>query len=185
MKHPELVALGEIIRHYRMVAGLSQEEMAAQCGLHRTYIGGIERGERNVGVRNLIHIAKILQLHPSQLLMPIDAAVTTSRQVDNAMLLDANVLAELGLSMGVIQQAIEHVYQVLDAIDQTLIQNNQPRLSRLVELANLSAIIGNLFRAGFVNASNGAYVANAPHSYPDLVASAGHNNGIEIHSHQL
>lgn len=48
--------------------GISQEAFAASCGLHRTYIGGIERGERNVSFANLLRIADALGVRPAELL---------------------------------------------------------------------------------------------------------------------
>lgn len=52
-----LVRFGTRVREFRRRAGLSQEEFASRCGLDRTYIGGIERGERNVSLRNIEVIA--------------------------------------------------------------------------------------------------------------------------------
>lgn len=59
--------LGKQIRALRHAKGWTQEELAAESGLHPTYIGGIERGERNVGFDNLIKIAAALRQHPSVL----------------------------------------------------------------------------------------------------------------------
>ena len=59
--------LGKQIRALRHAKGWTQEELADRSGLHPTYIGGIERGERNVGFDNLIKIAAALREHPSAL----------------------------------------------------------------------------------------------------------------------
>jgi transcriptional regulator with XRE-family HTH domain len=59
---------GERVRSLRKAQGLSQEELAERTELHRTYIGGIERGERNVALLNIVQIARALEITPSQLL---------------------------------------------------------------------------------------------------------------------
>ena len=59
------------MRRHRKERGLSQEDLALACGLDRTYIGGIERGERNVGVINLIRIARTFGVPPAELLKAI------------------------------------------------------------------------------------------------------------------
>jgi transcriptional regulator with XRE-family HTH domain len=56
------VRFGRSLRARRTKLGVSQEEFADRCGLDRTYIGGIERGERNVALVNLEKIAKALRL---------------------------------------------------------------------------------------------------------------------------
>ena len=60
--------LGSRIRTRRETLGLSQEAMAAECGLHRTYYGSVERGERNVALRNIIKIADALGISPASLI---------------------------------------------------------------------------------------------------------------------
>lgn len=57
-----LQIIGENIRKYRRKKEWSQEDLAFETALHRTYIGGIERGERNLTVLNLIIIAKKLEM---------------------------------------------------------------------------------------------------------------------------
>lgn len=63
--------VGKRIRLLRSAKGYSQEAFAAACGLDRTYIGGIERGERNLGLKNLFRIAQVLGVPPADLLMDI------------------------------------------------------------------------------------------------------------------
>ena len=62
---------GARLRKLRLEAGLSQEEFAARCDLDRTYISGIERGKRNVALRNIEAIARTLSLSLSDLMKGI------------------------------------------------------------------------------------------------------------------
>lgn len=61
------------MRERRSVAGLSQEDLAEIAGLHRTYIGGIERAERNVSIDNIEKIAIALGTDVVHLLAPVRA----------------------------------------------------------------------------------------------------------------
>jgi len=51
---------------------LSQEELAELAGLHRTYVGGVERGERNISVLNLIQLARALKVRVAELFADFD-----------------------------------------------------------------------------------------------------------------
>lgn len=60
--------IGKNIRRWRTEIQLSQEKLADNCGLHRTYIGAIERGERNITVNTLACVADALGCSPADLL---------------------------------------------------------------------------------------------------------------------
>lgn len=64
----ELVSLGQAIRRARLMAGLSQESLAAEAELDRSYMGGVERGEHNLTLINLCRISIALKIKPSKLL---------------------------------------------------------------------------------------------------------------------
>ncbi|MBM4308404.1 MAG: helix-turn-helix transcriptional regulator [Deltaproteobacteria bacterium] len=57
-----LVKFGEKVKKERLKKNLSQEELAARAGVHRTYIGMIERAEKNITLGNIARIAKALDL---------------------------------------------------------------------------------------------------------------------------
>jgi len=59
---------GDGVRKHRKRNGLSQESLAFEAGLDRTYIGGVERGERNISLLNIIKLAKALGVNPGRLL---------------------------------------------------------------------------------------------------------------------
>ena len=61
------VAFGRAVRDARIQSGISQEELAARSGMHRTYVGGVERGERNLSYANLLRIADALGMNLSEL----------------------------------------------------------------------------------------------------------------------
>ncbi|MEA5571218.1 helix-turn-helix transcriptional regulator [Calothrix sp. UHCC 0171] len=71
-KNHELIKFGLRIRELRLLKGLSQEYLADLAGLHRTYIGGIERGERNVAFLNIVRLAKALEISLSDLMKGVD-----------------------------------------------------------------------------------------------------------------
>ncbi|MDI6768734.1 MAG: helix-turn-helix transcriptional regulator [Anaerolineales bacterium] len=63
-----LIAFGKAVKDRRIELGLSQESFAEKARLHRTYVGSLERGKRNVALLNLIQIAQALDLTPEQFL---------------------------------------------------------------------------------------------------------------------
>ncbi|NQE38088.1 helix-turn-helix domain-containing protein [Microcoleus asticus] len=71
-KNIKLKIFGEQVRKLRKARGLSQEELAELAELHRNYIGGIERGERNVALLNIVRLAKALGVSLSELLEGIE-----------------------------------------------------------------------------------------------------------------
>jgi transcriptional regulator with XRE-family HTH domain len=56
------------LRATRLAQNLSQEELADICGLHRTYVGSVERGERNISIDNMERIAAALNVNLTELL---------------------------------------------------------------------------------------------------------------------
>ncbi len=63
-----LERFGLRVRELRKAKGFSQEAFAAECGLDRTYMGGVERGERNIALRNIQRIARTLGISLSELM---------------------------------------------------------------------------------------------------------------------
>ena len=60
--------VGRNLRAYRLERGLSQEDFAEVVGVHRTYMGGLERGERNLTLQSLERIAEVIGVEPVELL---------------------------------------------------------------------------------------------------------------------
>ena len=58
---------GTRLRQLRDERGYSQEELAERADMHRNYVGGVERGERNVALENIVKLAKALAVKPADL----------------------------------------------------------------------------------------------------------------------
>jgi transcriptional regulator with XRE-family HTH domain len=65
-----VTVLASNVRALRHAQGVSQEELAARCGLHRTYVGSVERGERNATLSTLEVLASVLGVSVPELLTP-------------------------------------------------------------------------------------------------------------------
>lgn len=63
-----LRALGDRVRERRTELKLTQQDLGDKCGLHRTFVGSVERGERNISILNLRQLARALRLRVADLL---------------------------------------------------------------------------------------------------------------------
>lgn len=93
---------------------------------------------------------------------------------------DSGLRALCGLSGDAIRHAIEYAYDTFDLIDSEFIGRGSEPIAGLVELANLSSMIGNLVGAGVAEASEGLYVRNRPHAFPDLIPQRSDLPELEI-----
>lgn len=65
-----LLRFAQNLRDLRHEAGLSQEQLADLAGLHRTYVGAVERGRRNISLKNVERLADALKVRPERLFEP-------------------------------------------------------------------------------------------------------------------
>lgn len=72
-KPPILVAFGHLVRKHRKAKGYSQEAFADVCEVDRSYMGGVERGERNLALLNIERIVAALEVKPSVFFQELDA----------------------------------------------------------------------------------------------------------------
>jgi transcriptional regulator with XRE-family HTH domain len=68
-----VVDFGRRVRAVRQAHGWTLEELAERCGLHWTYVGQVERGKRNVTLRNIVKLAEALGVEPGELLDGLSA----------------------------------------------------------------------------------------------------------------
>lgn len=71
-KRKELVAFGDAVRANRKARGYSQEAFGDLCGIDRSYMGGIERGEHNLALLNILRIIEALGMKPSEFFLALD-----------------------------------------------------------------------------------------------------------------
>lgn len=180
----------EAIARLRRENGFTLEDLADRSGLHRTMLGLVERGERGLTVASASRLATALGLPLSGLIAIAEAteelaesqvpALSPRRVGHDVVRNEDRLLATTGLRGASIRSAVEYMYDTFDLIDTELVARGSEPIAGLVELANLSSMIGNLLGAGIAEASDGLYVRNAPHTFPDLVPQVEHLPDLEI-----
>lgn len=70
-RSPAHAAFGQAVRALRLERGMTQEALAFACDLDRTYVSGIERGERNPSLTNILRLARALEVAPADLFVRI------------------------------------------------------------------------------------------------------------------
>jgi transcriptional regulator with XRE-family HTH domain len=68
------VAFGAAVRARRQELGFSQESLAEKAGLHRNYVGAIERGQQNVALTNILRLSRVLRLPAAKLIAAAERA---------------------------------------------------------------------------------------------------------------
>lgn len=180
--HPVVSALLELMRALRSDQGLTHEDLADKASIHRTTVGLLERGERTPSVEVAANIANALGYPLSELIskaeliadgkLPIQEAFAEEHAriiAHSALRNSADLEAFTGLTSAALTSAIETCYHTLDMIDSQLVSRGSPPIGKLVELANLSSMVGNLVGGAIADHSGGLYKRNQPHHYPDLL----------------
>lgn len=85
-----------------------------------------------------------------------------------------------GLTWKMVSSGIQFVYDTLDNLDRTLIESDSPRITGMIELANLSSVLGNLFATGIVKAAPNVFNRAGPHKYQDLRACCPDAENVEV-----
>ncbi len=182
-----------LVSDLRRERGLTHEDLATIAGVHRTTIGLLERGERTPTLHVAGQLAAALETPLSELLQHaefiVSGAVDESavletmirRQAKRTCLRNEAALTDLtGLDGEAVLGAINSAYHTLDIIDEQLTARGSAPLSNLVELANLSSMMGNLLGSGLAEHSGGLYLRNRPHAYPDLLPQGESAVDLEI-----
>jgi len=177
-----LTAFIDLVKELRVQAGLTIEQLADLAGVHRTTIGLLERHERTPSLAVAHQIATALEYPLHELIQEANSVARGKVNLSElAKFHDARTpkpsqlrnIEPLRILTGITGEnllgAINSCYQTLDLIDEQLTEKGSPPIAHLVELANLSSMIGNMIGGGLADHSSGIYKRNRPHTYPDLL----------------
>ena len=115
-----LVLLGRRVHELRAAKKWSQEAFADVSGLHRTYIGQIERGEKNISFGNLVKISTILGVTPSQLLSVLDGDDSQHGERGRKQEAGHSKAIQSARCVREIQRLLKRLKHQRDAMDQTM-----------------------------------------------------------------
>ena len=177
----EIVA--QLVSDARRQEGLSMDELADRAGVHRTYVGLLERRSRQPTLAVAANLAEALGLSLSELVAEAEqdaddgyaphvelVPAPPRRQLEPAHLGESPHLeAATGLTAAAIARAVEIAYRKLDLIDEQMRASGSRPIVELIDIAELSSLMGNLLSAAVARASNGLYVQNGPDHSPNLL----------------
>lgn len=193
--HAPLVnSLLKLLQSLRLDQGLTLEELADRANVHRTTVGLLERNERSPSVSVASQLANALGYSLSDLLAKSELIAEgkisktdafreekARQQVDSSKLRNTVAFEEFtGMPSSSLLTAIQGTYHTLDMIDDQLVSRGSAPIAGLVELANLSSMVGNLVGGCLADASNGMYERNKPHKYPDLLSMQNTMQHLEL-----
>lgn len=171
-----------LVKSLRESKQLTKEHFADLAGVHRTTIGLLEKGERLPTLQLANQLADALHIPLSELIQEAESIVKGLSTAEELAIIHNNrtpkqdfirnpeqLLALTGLEPHMLLGAIDSCYKTLDSIDEQLAGKGSVPLAHLVELANLSSMVGNMIGGGIAECSEGRYVRNKPHAYPDLL----------------
>lgn len=184
--------------------GLTQEELAVIAGIDRSTLTRLEKGDRGVTLECANKIAHGLGNKLSDMIIGAEnkcdrkpegdlLGLSEIHHISQKYCYNQDKLLRLGFSTSSFLEAVNQTYEIIDAIDKRLVSIGADRLSHLVELANLSSMLGNILGAAFAVSSDGIYRRNKPNTYPDLLSentsqyahieikTALENNGLKGH----
>ncbi len=171
-----LSAFGERVRAERVRLGKSQEQLAHADGLDRTYVSDVERGSRNLGLRNVAALAVALQLEPADLLRP---APVEASAFAHAYRYDPTFRQECGF----VVNADDMTHSVLEA--NTVLRALPAKLFQTVDLKTQSGIVGAVLAAALASRV-GAIVNPIEKGHPDVLpASAAGESEARLRNYPL
>jgi transcriptional regulator with XRE-family HTH domain len=173
-----LTTIGKNLRTFRKRIGISQEQLAELAELHRTYIGAVERGEKNISAKNIEKIASVLGIEPHRLLGPKQFSTSESMKNDTEQkacipvpiknaYFNTNCTLPYGLEVIHIRKAMQEFISFIGFINQQLHTKEMPRLESFLMPANFSSIVGEFMNASIPKYCS-AIVKNQYHNgHPD------------------
>lgn len=168
----------DLSKSLRKSNNLTIEQLADLAGVHRTTIGLLERKERFPTLQVANQVALALGYSLSELIQKSELNLNSennmqpqlNRNPSSTYLRNEEKLIEtVGITGASLLEAVNSCYQTLDTIDYQLMTKGTPPMAQLVELANLSSMVGNMLGGGIAEYSKGLYARNRPHAYPDLL----------------
>lgn len=157
--------IGKRIRSLREARGYSQEDFSHLCGLDRTYISGIERGLRNVGLLNIEAIAIALNISTSELFVGYEPSSGQLSNLRSDYLLHPNAEIHCGFTVHPVQihQAIIMSAQLMQTLPFSLFSS--------LDLKAISGMIGAVFINYLAEQVNGAIPNPIEKGHPDIIPS--------------